>query len=163
MTTARSHSTRTRLLALVAGAAAILLVASMRNGSTRTSRPASQSASSAAGESSPNTHAAPPPGLDPDMLSARALREALAQYERDSIYPPSSHRWTDDTAGQNQRWDRPFPVDGLLDDEPGRETVLRFAGDRHHVQFGGALVSTIEVVPLGRAHERMPIIAAHPR
>ncbi|HEY5947529.1 MAG TPA: choice-of-anchor X domain-containing protein [Kofleriaceae bacterium] len=118
-------------------------------------------------EASMSTHAAqaeldrsPAPridGLDEDMLSSRALREALAAYERDSVYPPSSHRWTEANAGERQPWNRPFPVEQLLDDRPGQETMFRFAGDRHHVEFGEALTSTIEVAPASRRGERMPV------
>lgn len=97
------------------------------------------------------------PALDPAMLSSAALREALERYQRDSVYPPGSHRWSEETAGENLPWNRPFPVELPLDDRPGRETVSRFAADRHHVEYGAALTSTIEVWPAARPAERLPV------
>lgn len=95
------------------------------------------------------------PGLEREMLSAASLREALATYERDSVYPPTSHLWTEQTAGERQPWNQPFPVEHALDDRPGQETVFRLASDRHHVAAGEALTSTLQVT---RRTERLPVI-----
>lgn len=158
MATSRSKHVRTCVVIAMCAVAVLLVVSTRQTASTRSQPLAGPQTPSGIPPTNTAMRVPPPPGLDPDMLSARALREALAQYEQDSIYPPSSHLWNEDSAGQNQRWDRPFPVEDLFDDEPGRETRLRFAGDRHHVQFGEALVSTLEVAPVGRLDERMPLI-----
>jgi hypothetical protein len=92
------------------------------------------------------------------MLSAQSLRDSLDRYERESVYPPTSHRWSEATAGENLPWNQPFPVELGLDDRPGHETVSRFAADRHHVEFGETLTSTIEVWPAGRPAERLPVV-----
>ncbi|MBL9016166.1 MAG: hypothetical protein JNL83_18405 [Myxococcales bacterium] len=95
--------------------------------------------------------------LDPDMLSSRSLRESLATYEAESIYPPTSHRWSAERAGERQPWNQPFPVEHLLDDRAGQETAVRFVADRHHVEHGQSLTSMIEVVSVARRTERLPI------
>ena len=151
--------TRRRVLVALAGAA---LVAVLHHAETRTTANAAVSRDSVASPHVARADVQPsaPPrldGLDEEMLSSRSLREALAAYERDSVYPPSSHRWSESTAGQRPVWNRPFPVEHLLDDRDGHETWFRFAADRHHVEFGDALTSTLEVAPASRRGDRMPV------
>jgi hypothetical protein len=147
------RATPRRLILGAAGALAIAILAARppRSGTTRPSEQAQATEPSVATHSSESIAA---PGLDPEMLSAASLREALAAYERDSVYPPTSHLWTEQTAGERQPWNRSFPVEHLLDDRPGQETMFRLAGDRHHVEAGESLTSTLEVVAHG---ERLPI------
>ncbi len=159
------RSSRTAVVGVVAGAGLAALLIASADGDGATSAPAPTAAAptpAAPRRDAPPPRAAAAPAaaehaLDPSMLSAAALREALAQYERDSIYPPTSHLWTEDTAGQNQPWNQTFPVEHLLDDRDGQETVFRFASDRHHVEHGEALTATIEVWPQGARERRLPV------
>ena len=157
----RRRATRTPLLALVVGAvvAAFLLVRPGEAPPPVTPAVATPTAPATPARVRPPAPAAAPAGaLDPAMLSSDTLRDALARYQRDSVYPPGSHLWTEDTAGQNQPWNQPFPAELPLDDRPGQETVSRFASDRHHVGFGEALTSTIEVWPVDRPGQRLPVV-----
>ncbi|MBE7448223.1 MAG: hypothetical protein HS111_04870 [Kofleriaceae bacterium] len=52
------------------------------------------------------------------MLSAAALREALARYQAESRYPPDSHLHDEATAGQRPAWNQPFATEVALDDRP---------------------------------------------
>lgn len=101
--------------------------------------------------------AAPVAALDPAMLSAAALREALARYQTESRYPPDSHLHDEATAGQRPAWNQPFAIEVALDDRPGSETVVRFVPDRHHVEFGEALTATLEVVARAEPARRLPV------
>lgn len=153
----RSRTGRVVLAALAAAAGVGALIAARDEGPAMTTATAAPTARAAVTRARVPARARPAGGLDPEMLSAAALRDALAAYERDSVYPPSSHRWTEETAGQRTPWNQPFPVEHLLDDRPGQETVFRLASDRHHVAFGEALTSTIEVAPADRRRERLPV------
>jgi hypothetical protein len=154
----RARNRRRAVVTSVAGAG--LIAALVGSETTSTAR---ASAARALEARSPVPHAAATssaphiPGLGEEMLSSQALREALAAYERDSVYPPSSHRWTEAKAGEREPWNRPFPIEHLFDDRTGQETIVRLAADRHHVEFGHALTSTIDVAPAARRGERMPI------
>lgn len=157
------RSTRPRrwlAAALAAALAAVLLHAGTSGDDASAAAPAAPSPAPEPAARAVAALPTPSPRVDPldaDMLSSRSLREALAAYERESIYPPTSHLWSEERAGERTPWNQPFPVEHLLDDRPGQETALRFASDRHHVEAGQALTSTIEVAPVARRSERLPI------
>lgn len=99
------------------------------------------------------------PALDPVMLSADALRQSLDKFMRESIYPPSSHRWTEEGGHlMGQDWNDAIVSDLPLDDRAGHETMYRFAADRSHVGFGEPLTAWIEVWPVAEPERRLPVI-----
>jgi len=158
----RGRGSRTALIAMIGGVVVAAFVVARSNAPSPPAVTAAEAAPAAPAAPARYQPAAPvavaDAPLDPAMLSAAALREALEQYQRDSVYPPSSQLWTEERAGQNPPWNQPLPSELGLDDRPGQETVMRIAGDRHHVEFGEALTSTIEVWPAARPAERLPVV-----
>jgi hypothetical protein len=163
MANRHSHERRGSRVALIAMVAGVVVAVMVATRAGDTPPPAvTPSAAAPADRAAPLRERPVPPAevgaLDPAMLSSDALRQALADYQHASVYPPGSHLWTEETAGENQPWNQPFPVEHALDDRPGQETVSRFASDRHHVEFGEALTSTIEVWPAARPGKRLPVV-----
>lgn len=158
--TTSSRTTRRWIVVGLVAAGGLLLFRSTRSGDTASAATPEPAPAPRDERAATAPVAQVPPSvdpLDPDMLSSRSLRAALAAYESESIYPPTSHRWTEEVAGERPAWNQTFPVEHLLDDRAGQETAVRFSSDRHHVEYGQPLISTIEVMPVARRAERLPI------
>ncbi|MBL8625730.1 MAG: hypothetical protein JNK64_30740 [Myxococcales bacterium] len=153
--------TRRRWIAIAVVAAVVLALVALRprRGAVAAAGPSTAPARAAAPRLvAPAPRELPAAALDPGMLSADALRASLDQFMRDSVYPPSSHLWTEDTAHlMGQDWDEPIVSDLGLDDRPGQETAYRFGADRQHVGFGEPLTTWIEVWPAAHPDQRLPV------